>query len=281
MTDAATADAPIGVFDSGIGGVSVLRELQIAMPHEDFIYIADSAHCPYGGNSGEVVRACSEAMVAALEARGVKLITVACNTATVLAIDALRHTHRLPFVGMEPAVKPAAAMTRSGVVGVLSTTATASGARVHQLIDRYSHGARVLVQACPGLVERVECGDLHGSRTRVLVERYTAPLLAAGADTLVLGCTHYAFLRPLIGAAVGPAVRLVDTGAAVARRAHEVLGAGRLLAQRERAGTVQWLTTGDPAHMATVLGYLWASRLDLTTIENIPVQISETLEKPT
>ncbi|MDN5873834.1 MAG: aspartate/glutamate racemase family protein, partial [Sinobacteraceae bacterium] len=135
------ADAPIGVFDSGLGGVSVLRELRLALPHENFIYLADSRHCPYGGREVGLVQRYSQAMAEALLGRGVKLVTVACNTATVNAIDMLRQRYEVPFVGMEPAVKPAADVTRSGVVGVLSTRATADGARVQQLIERYAHGA--------------------------------------------------------------------------------------------------------------------------------------------
>ncbi|HEU0198034.1 MAG TPA: glutamate racemase [Nevskiaceae bacterium] len=244
--------APVGVFDSGVGGLSVLQELRIALPHEDFIYIADSAHCPYGGQPQPVVLARAEALTTELLRQGVKLITVACNTATVAAIDVLRSRHGLAFVGIEPAVKPAAALTRSGVIGVLSTRVTADGERVQSLIRRFAHGVQVLTQACPGLVARVEAGQLTDGETRRLVERYTTPLLAAGADTLVLGCTHYPFLRPLIADVVGPQIRLLDTGAAVARRVASVLQDTARLAVRERRGRVRWLTTGDAAVMSGI-----------------------------
>lgn len=253
------ANAPIGVFDSGLGGISVLCELRLALPHENFIYLADSRHCPYGGREVGLVQRYSQAMAEALLGRGVKLVTVACNTATVNAIDMLRQRYEVPFVGMEPAVKPAADVTRSGVVGVLSTRATADGARVRQLIERYAHGAKILVQACPGLVECVESGHLDDADTRTLVARYVAPLLEAGADTLVLGCTHYVFLRPLIADVVGPHVKLIDTGAAVARRALSVLSQQELLSPRSRAGTVTWLTTASAVQMNEVASRLWGA----------------------
>ncbi|TAM09522.1 MAG: glutamate racemase [Nevskiaceae bacterium] len=262
-----TADAPIGVFDSGLGGLSVLRELHTALPHEDFLYVADTAYCPYGSKPREVVVARAERITTTLQARGVKLVTVACNTATVAAIDTLRQRHTVPFVGIEPAVKPAAQLTRSGVVGVLSTAVTAHGARVQSLIQRYAHGVQVLTQACPGLVEHVEAGDLDSPAVRHLVRQYTAPLLAAGADVLVLGCTHYPFLRALVAEEAGDGVQVIDTGAAVARRVADVLGEARLLSGRAQAGTVQFFTTGDAAHMEAVASRLLAASIRSENID--------------
>lgn len=252
-------DAPVGVFDSGLGGLSVLRELRAVLPHEDFLYVADSAYCPYGGKPREVLLARAERITSGLLERGVKLVTVACNTATVAAIDALRQRYALPFVGIEPAIKPAARLTRSGVVGVLSTAVTARGARVQTLIQRFAHGVQVLTQACPGLVEYVEAGDLDGAEVRQMIQRYTAPLLAAGADVLVLGCTHYPFLRRQVEVAVGPDIRVIDTGAAVARRVVDVLREAQALSARPHAGRVRYFTTGDAAHMDAAASRLLAA----------------------
>lgn len=253
------SDAAIGVFDSGVGGLSVLRELQCALPHESFIYVADSGHCPYGGRSSEVIIARATSITEFLIAQGAKLVVVACNSATVAAAEHLRAHYPLSFVGMEPAVKPAVAATRSGVVGVLSTAVTAAGERLQRLIRQHAQGVQVLTQPCPGLVERVEAGDLDGPQTRELVQRYTAPLLAAGADTLVLGCTHYPFLRPLIAELAGPQVSLIDTGAAVARRTASLLDQEQRLAAGPPC--LRCYSSGEPAQFDRVAGRLWGRPL--------------------
>lgn len=243
---------PIGVFDSGLGGVSVLRELVAALPAEDFIYVADNAHCPYGGKTTEAIIERTVAITDFLLLHDVKLIVVACNTATVAAVEFLRARYPISFVGMEPAVKPAAIATRSGVVGVLSTGVTASGERLQRLIRDHAQGVQVLTQPCPGLVEQVEAGELETVQTRELLQRYLSPLLAAGADTLVLGCTHYPFLKPLITELVGPDVVLIDTGAAVARRCVAVMAQNGLLATGAGHGTLRWYSSGEPAKMERV-----------------------------
>lgn len=239
--------APIGLFDSGVGGISVLREIRRLLPVEDLLYYADSGHCPYGGKTRDQIQMRAIAITELCLARGAKLIVVACNTATIAAVEHLRATYPIPFVGMEPAVKPAAAQTRSGVVGVLATGAALAGEKFHKLLADHAKGVRVITQPCPGLVEQVEAGDLGGAQTRALVERYTQPLLAQGADALVLGCTHYPFLRPLIQEIVGPAVALIDTGAAVARQTQRVLEREGLLRDSDHAGTIEWQGSGDPA----------------------------------
>lgn len=252
------AGAPIGVFDSGLGGLSVLREIVRRLPQERFIYVADSGNCPYGGKTQQEIIARACAITDFLLAHGAKLIVVACNTATIAAVEYLRANYSTPFVGMEPAVKPAVAQTRSGVIGVLATVATLSGEKLHRLIDRHAGSVRVITQPCPGLPERVEAGDLEGARTRALVERYTAPLLAEGADVIVLGSTHYPFLRPVIQSVVGPGVKLIDTGEAVARRVESVLDREGLRSPGP-GGTVEWFTTAAPAHMDAVGGRLWGA----------------------
>ncbi len=265
--------APIGVFDSGVGGLSVLREIRRLLPSESLIYVADSGHCPYGGKSYAEIRARASAITGFLSEQGAKAVVVACNTATAAAIDSLRATFSgVPIVGMEPAIKPAAAATRSGVVGVLATGATLGGERFASLAERLSAGSdgiEFLTQPCPGLVEQVEPGDLDGPLTRDLLAQYVRPLLARGADTLVLGCTHYPFLRHTLADLVGPEVALIDTGAAVARQVARVIdssrawpdsragvkGQGSRVSQREQPSDVR-VFTSDLA-VAPVLERLW------------------------
>ena len=255
------SESAIGVFDSGLGGLSVLRELVAALPQEHFIYVSDAGHCPYGGKRASEITDRAEAITDFLLAKGVKLIVVACNTATIAAIESLRATYTVSFVGMDPAVKPAAVLTRAGVVGVLATGAALAGEKLHRLIERHAAGVRVLTQPCPGLVERVEAGLISSAETRGLVERYTAPLLAQGADVLVLGCTHYPFLKQVIQDVVGPEVTLLDTGAAVARRAVSLLQTERLLTPAGGAGSIRCYTSGDPQLVAETASQLWGSPL--------------------
>jgi glutamate racemase len=248
--------APIGVFDSGVGGISVLNDLRRLLPNEDYIYYSDAGYCPYGGRPQHEIEARAVAITELLLDRGAKIIVVACNTATIAAVEYLRATYAVPFIGMEPAIKPAIEQTRSGVVGVMATGAALAGERFHRLLAQQRADVRIITQPCPGLVEQVEAGDLEGPRTRALVEQYTRPLIEAGVDTIVLGCTHYPFLRPLIARAVGPAVALLDTGAAVARQTRRVLEREGLLAERAERGAVEWHTSGDPDQLAALIAQL-------------------------
>lgn len=213
----------IGVFDSGIGGLTVLVDLVAELPGERLVYVADQAHCPYGGRPEEEIVALTFAIADTLVGEGAKMLIVACNTATIAAIAPLRERHAVPVVGIEPAVKPAVARSRSHIVGVLATEGSLGGEKFRGLVAEHRGDAEVLTQPCPGLVDRIESGDLDGPETRALVERYTAPLIAAGADVLVLGCTHYPLVRDLIAEVVGPGVELVDPGAAIAQRAQTLL----------------------------------------------------------
>lgn len=248
--------APVGVFDSGVGGLSVLRELRRALPAEDFLYYADSGHCPYGGKPPGAIQARAVAITEELLAAGAKLIVVACNTATIAAVEHLRASYPVPFVGMEPAVKPACARTRSGVVGVLATGAALAGEKFHRLVAAHADGVRVITQPCPGLVECVEAGDVDGPRVRALVEQYLAPLRAAGADVLVLGCTHYPFLRGVVEALAGPHVCVLDTGEAVARQTRRVLEREGLLTRDGGGGGFEWRTSGDREAVGAVIDTL-------------------------
>lgn len=255
---------PVGVFDSGIGGLSVLREIATALPQQDLVYVADTAHVPYGTKSPDAIReralAITRFLIDDLQARAV---VVACNTATTHAVDLLRRTFpRTPIVGMEPAIKPAAAASRSGVVGVLATGATLRGERFASLVERYTDDVELLTQPCPGLVERVEAGDLDGVETVALLREYTQPMLSRGADTIVLGCTHYPFLRAPLQQIVGPKVTVIDTGAAVARQTARVLEGHPIAEDGDAASTsaprtVSFYTTGDPARVRPVIERLW------------------------
>lgn len=246
-------NAPIGIFDSGVGGLSVLREIRRLLPSENLLYYADSGHCPYGRKTVEQISVRALAITDELLAAGAKLIVVACNTATIAAIERLRAVYPLSFVGIEPAIKPAVAKTRSGVVGVLATGAALAGDKFLRLHAQHGGHVRVITQPCPGLVEFVERGELEGAPLRALLNQYVQPLLADGADTLVLGCTHYPFLRPALLELVGPQVALLDTGEAVARQTQRVLEREGLLADAAQAGTFDWRTSGERAMVAPVI----------------------------
>lgn len=209
---------PIGVFDSGVGGLTVVRALRQRLPDQDILYVADSAHAPYGAKPPGYVRERATTVTDFLVAQGAAAIVVACNTATAMAVEHLRQRHAVPIVAMEPAVKPAAAATRSGVIGVLATAGTLESARYRALLRAHGSRVQVLERVCHRWVEIVERGDLDTAEARRLVADEIAPLLDAGADTLVLGCTHFPFLAPLIREAAGPAVGLVDPAPAVAEQ---------------------------------------------------------------
>lgn len=249
-------EAPVGVFDSGVGGLSVLVEIRRQLPAESLLYVADSGHVPYGEKSPEFIRQRCRHITDFLLGQGAKALVVACNTATAAAVAELRASYpQLPIVGMEPAVKPAAAATRSGVVGVLATTGTLKSARFAALLDRFAHDVRVITQPCPGLVERIEAGDLRGPATRELLLGFVEPLLAQGCDTLILGCTHYPFVRPLLEELLPSSVRLIDTGEAVARRLLHLLEERELLASGPARATRFW-SSGEPAELQRVLPLL-------------------------
>lgn len=217
---------PIGIFDSGVGGLSVLRAIRKELPSVDVLYFADQGHVPYGPRSVEQVRAFSEGITRFLLGLGVRLVVVACNTASAAALHHLRQTFPdVPFVGMEPAVKPAAEQTQTGVVGVLATPATFQGALYASVVERFATGVTLLDDTCPGLVGQIEAGELDTPKTRLILETALRPMRAKGIDTVVLGCTHYPFVIPVIQQIVGPQVRVIDPAPAVARQVARLLGA--------------------------------------------------------
>jgi glutamate racemase len=243
-------DRPVGVFDSGVGGLSILAEIHRLLPAEDVVYLADQAWAPYGDRTLEDLQRRSFAVVDHLLDRGAKLVVVACNTASAAALHPLRDRHPdLRFVGMEPAVKPAAIQSDRKVVGVLATSATFQGELYASVVDRHAVGVTVVEVPGPGLVELIEAGELDGPRLDALLVRHLAPLLEAGIDTLVLGCTHYPFIADPIRRILGPGVRLIDPAPAVARQLGRVLAVEDLAAAGGEGDTT-YLTTGDPAHFA-------------------------------
>lgn len=261
-----TTPAPIGVFDSGIGGLSVLRALRAELPHEHFVYLADSAHAPYGERGDAPVVARSQAVAGHLRStRGIKALVVACNTATAAAIHALRREHPdLPVVGVEPALKPAASATRTGHVGVIATRGTLASSKFAQLLASLQGQARFVVQACDGLASAIEraaaggpAGQQGAQEAAALVEKYLQALgplgqQAGAIDTLVLGCTHYVFAEDALRRVAGSGVQLVETGLPVARRAHQLLDESGLLCHGAAAApALELLATGDAQQLQT------------------------------
>jgi glutamate racemase len=254
---------PIGVFDSGVGGLSVLRDIRKELWNEDLLYVADSFHAPYGDKSAEFVEARSIAIAQFLVNQQVKAMVVACNTATSAAVAELRTRFSIPIVAMEPAVKPAVEKTQSGVVGVLATRRTVSSENFLNLLERFGAGVDIIVQPCPGLVEQVEVGDFSGDKTRSLIEQYIFPLLERGADTIVLGCTHYPFLHSLIQAMAGPGVAIIDPGEAIARELRRRLEQANLLSCEERLG-MEWFWSSDsPDNAQALISHLWQAEVDV------------------
>jgi glutamate racemase len=254
---------PIGVFDSGVGGLSVLHEIRRELPNEDLLYVADSGHAPYGDKPAELIEARSIEIIEFLISQHAKAIVVACNTATGVAIKTLRSRFPVPIIAMEPAVKPAAAHTRSGVIGVLATSRTIDSDNFAKLHERFGADVKILMQACPGLVEQVEAGNLSGDETRALVEQYVLPLLAQQADTIVLGCTHYPFLAPLIREIAGATVTVIDPSAAIARELRRRLGGADLLSAGSRAGTQRFWSSARSDTTRLVISQLWEADIDL------------------
>ncbi len=261
--------ANIGVFDSGVGGLSVLRNIWQEMPGVPTIYIADQEHVPYGARPLEEVRVYAEGITRYLLDSGSEIIVVACNTASAAGLHYLRDIYpAVHFVGMEPAVKPAAEKTSSGVVGVLATPATFQGALYASVVERFAGGVELVQQTCLGLVSRIELGELDTPETRRILEEAIQPMRSEGVDTIVLGCTHYPFVIPLVEQIAGPDVRVIDPAPAVARQVKRV--ADKIYSQglndyakssvNEDITFHQFITSGDPETFSTQI----SSLLDIT-----------------
>lgn len=237
---------PIGVYDSGFGGLSVWRELHRALPCESLIYLGDGKNCPYGSQSVERIKQLAEESVRELVRRGCKMVVVACNTATAAAISHLRATFDIPIVGLEPAVKPACAMTRSKVVGVIATERSLKGEKFLSTVARYGEGVEVIKAVGEGFVEAVERNEELQPETEQIVRRVVEPIIERGADVIVLGCTHYPFLRDVISRVVGDRdVAVIDSGAAVEKRVESLLDEYGLRAEADNTPMLEFITFAD------------------------------------
>ena len=267
------SDGPIGVFDSGIGGLSVLRHVRAHLPHEHLLYFADSGFAPYGGKPEEEIVGRTLAIAAFLKQRGAKALVVACNTATAASIKALRERYpALPLVGVEPGLKPAAAISKTHVVGVLATKSTLSSTKFNLLSDQTgaATGVRFVQQACIGLADQIEKGELQSGGTAQLLKRYVLPLLEQGADTLVLGCTHYPFVQPLIEEIVSRAttrpIAIIDTGEAIARQLARLLAQHGLQNPVTGDGSLEAFTSGSATSLASAFAKLLKLHPSVTAI---------------
>lgn len=250
---------PIAVFDSGLGGLTVLRALRARLPQEDFFYFADTRFLPYGDRPESFLKERGVLIARALEQRGAKALVIACNTATAAAAEAIRAAIKLPVVALEPGVKPAVALTKSGVIGVLATTRTLHSERFQRLVGQHAAGYRVIAQACPGLAEAIEQTGADSPQVAALLDGFVAPLAAAGADVVVLGCTHYPLVAEAIAARLPAGVKLLDTGEPVARQLDRLLTAENLLGGGEGRLTVA--TSGASASVIATVKRLWGKSL--------------------
>ena len=260
-TPARQATDPIGVFDSGAGGLTILTALRAEMPHENFLYMGDTAHCPYGVRSDEEITALTLDACHFLLARGVKLIIIACNTASQAALSTLRATiPAIPFVGVVPAVKPAARLTKKGRIGIAATNQAAKAIYLRQLIDEFAEGIEAFAVGCPDLVTLVERGQLDGPEVEETVRQALQPVLAENIDVLVLGCTHFPALQTVIERVAGPGVQVIDSSRAIARRTRTVLQNAELLApttlQDSGGGQLEIWSSGDPDAFSSVATHI-------------------------
>jgi glutamate racemase len=245
---------PIGVFDSGVGGLSVWREIVRQLPHEDTVYFADQAHVPYGPRPQEHIRRFCDGITRFLIERGCKAVVAACNTASAAALKYLRETFpTLPTIGMEPAVKPAALATKTGIVGIMATPATFQGRLFQATAGRYASGIQLINQVCDGLADQVETGELDGEHTEAMLRAFVRPIVEAGGDTIVLACTHYPFLIDPIRQIAGSDVSVIDPAPAVVRYLERVLEQQGLLGPARHAGRHTFYTSGDPVSFRRVL----------------------------
>ena len=256
---------PIGVFDSGIGGLSILKKIHQQLPRESLLYIADSAHAPYGLKGEAFIIERSRHILKFLNSQPVKAVVVACNTATAAAVETLRNENSLPIIGMEPAIKPAALQTQSGVIGVLATAGTLASDKFVDLKSRFDGKVEIITQPCPGLVEHIERFQMDLPAIRNLLQEYIRPLVKKGADSLVLGCTHYNFIKGQIREVAGDAVSIIDTQEAVSNRLASVLKEEDLLSELE--GTIHFYSSGDPQYQHKVFSHYLESNVEVRLFE--------------
>lgn len=244
---------PIGIFDSGLGGLTVWKEIRRQLPNEDVVYYADSGHCPYGHKSPDEIISLARNIVDGFLSVGCKLVVVACNTATAAAIEPLRQSYDMPFVGMEPAIKQAALHTKTGRVGVLATKGTFDGRLYKSTSEKYASDLDVMVQIGDGLVELVESNQYDTPKSLPLLRKYIVPMIEHGVDQIVLGCTHYPFFKSQIAKIAGPAVNVIDPAPAVAKRVADLLRDNSLNNDKKHKGADLFVSSGKIAPMKNVL----------------------------
>jgi len=260
--------SPIGIFDSGVGGLSVLRAIRQQLPKESILYLADQINVPYGKRSLTEVREFSTAITQFLLNMGAKIIVVACNTASAAALHYLRKSFpETSFVGMEPAVKPAAEVSLTRRVGVLATSATFQGALYSSVVERFAKDVSLYQQTCPGLVEQIEAGELASQKTQDILKDALLPMIEKGIDTIVLGCTHYPFVISIIKDIVGGDIRVIDPAPAVARQVENVLKEASLSNSGVESFSMMFMTTGDPVEFSKNLPGLLNETGDVTELQ--------------
>lgn len=257
----------IGIFDSGVGGLSVLREIRSLMPNENIIYFGDQAHVPYGPRSMEQIQNFSEGITKFLLEHYSKIIVVACNTASAAALKYLREKFPdVQFVGMEPAVKPAAEKTQTKKVGVLATPATFQGALYASVVERFASDVEIFQNTCNGLVNQIELGELNSEKTKKILEDALLPMLEKNIDTVVLGCTHYPFVIPLIEKIVGENVRVIDPAPAIAKQTERLLEAQGLRNPSDENGKLVFFTSGDVKSTENVISKLVHEKIKIKSV---------------
>jgi glutamate racemase len=245
---------PIGIFDSGVGGTSIWKEIHRLLPYENTIYLADSANAPYGSKGKEVITNLSIKNTEYLLEKECKLIVVACNTATTNAIGLLRENYQVPFIGIEPAIKPAALNSKTKAIGILATKGTLTSDLFHTTTSLYTHGLKVIEQVGEGLVELIEMGKVNSEEMKTVLKDYLKPMLDANIDYLVLGCTHYPYLIPLLLELLPKHIKIIDSGEAVARQTKTILEKYNLLNLEHSTPKNQFLTNGNTEVLKGILG---------------------------
>lgn len=260
---------PIGVFDSGIGGLSIAHAIKSEMPFEDIIYFADLAYSPYGEKSQHIIKERSEYIVHYLIEQGCKAIVVACNTATVNTISHLREKFSIPIIGVEPGIKPAALLSKSGVIGVLATERTILSKSFQNLREKYANIVSIESIACPKFVALVESCEHESEEALSVAEQYIRPLLSKKCDQIILGCTHFSFLKPTISKIVGVQASIIDTSLPVTFEVKRRLQNLNLLNESEINGNARFLTNKASRHLSTTINYLWQDESQLITVEHL------------
>ncbi len=261
-------DKPIGIFDSGVGGLTVLRHIRTMLPAEDLVYVGDTAYVPYGTKSADSICKRADQIVRYLiDQHQVKAVVIACNTATSAAVQYLRNAFDIPVIGMEPGLKPAVRLSKSGTVGVLATESTLKSEKFQHLVNRFGQETRVITQHCSGLVELIEQGKQAADETRELVKHYLQPLLDQHADTVVLGCTHYPFIAPLILEISKGSVEIIETGSAIAKHLQNVLNDQQLLNDRFANGSIYFYATQYDAATRSKFNMFWGEETNLQSLD--------------